>query len=265
LIKKTNATNSDLLLRRIIFETHKYCNGDSLKYFVSIFLKRVANFILRKVSKYLQINFINKNFFEVKSKLTNSQNYYSLSGQDLFVNYLINNIHSKNYYVEIGAGWPIKINNTYLLEYKYNWVGISIDFDRKMVDNFNSIRKNECLFSDATKINYTDLFISKKMPYEIDYLSLDIDPAYQTLLVLALMPFNKYKFKVLTFEHDSYRNGNLIKIVSRLFLKNNGYFCAYKNVKANGFGKYEDWWIHPEFISQRNARDVAIKIKNLTN
>jgi hypothetical protein len=264
-MNKTHPINSDLLLRSIIFETHKHGMEDSLKYFISAFFKRVANFLVRNLSKYLRSFFIDKNLLKVRPKLTTSQNSYSLSGQDLFVNYLIDSIHSKNYYVEIGAGWPVKINNTYLLEHKYKWLGISIDFDQKMVDNFNEIRVNECLYSDATKINYTDLFISKKMPSEIDYLSLDIDPAYQTLLVLALIPFKNYKFKVLTFEHDSYRHGSLIKIVSRLFLKSNGYFCAYKDVKAPGFGKYEDWWIHPEYISQINAKKVALKIKNRMN
>jgi hypothetical protein len=264
-MNKTNATNSDHLLRSIVFKTHKYGSEDSLKYFISVFFKRLANFLVRNLSKYLRNIFIYQNFLKVRPKLTTRQDYYSLSGQDLFVNYLIDNINSKNYYVEIGAGWPTKINNTYLLEYKYKWLGISIDFDQKMVDNFNKIRGNECLYADATKINYTDLFFSKKMPCEIDYLSLDIDPAYQTLLVLVLMPFKNYKFKVITFEHDSYRHGNLIKIVSRLFLKSNGYFCAYKDVKATGFGKYEDWWIHPEYISQINARKAALKIKNLTN
>ena len=150
----------------------------------------------------------------------------------------------------------------------YVGLPLAVEFGKKYKTvgfDINEIRVNECLYSDATKINYTDLFISKKMPSEIDYLSLDIDPAYQTLLVLALIPFKNYKFKVLTFEHDSYRHGNLIKIVSRLFLKSNGYFCAYKDVKAPGFGKYEDWWIHPEYISQINAKKVALKIKNRMN
>ena len=265
LLVKTYSSNSDRLIRNIVLKTYQYGDGNSLKYTISVFSKRVANVVLRKISKYFRINLHNKDFSTVKPKSSTSQDYYSLSGQDLFVNYLIGNVSSKSYYVEIGAGWPIKINNTYLLEHKNKWLGISVDFDQKMVDSFNDIRKNECLYLDATRVNYTDLFAARKIPNTIDYLSLDIDPAHQTLCVLALMPFETYKFKILTFEHDSYRNGYLIKIVSRLFLRNYGYFCAFKNVKATGFGKYEDWWIHPDYISRRHAREAVIKIKNRIN
>ena len=265
LISKTNSYTSNLLLRRIIFEIHEYGSKDTLKYCLVVFLKRFANYFARKKRIFSQIKSMNKNILKVKQKNMVYEERYSLSGQDLFVKYLIDNNSSKNYYVEVGAGWPIKINNTYLLEHKHKWHGLSIDFDQKMVDDFNRIRKNRCLFLDATKIDYADLFISSLIPNEIDYLSLDIDPAYQTLLVLALMPFETHKFKIITFEHDSYRNGSLIRIVSRLFLRSYGYLCVYKNVNAIGFGNYEDWWIHPEYISQISARDAVLRVKNLIN
>jgi len=265
LIVKTYSSNSEWLIRSIVLKIYQYGDKQSLKYTISVFSRRVANFVLRKISKYLRITVLNKHSSTVKPKSFTGQNYYSLSGQDLFVNYLIGNVSSTNYYVEIGAGWPIKINNTYLLEHKYKWLGISVDFDTKMVDSFNDMRKNECLYLDATKVNYNDLFSARKIPNTIEYLSLDIDPAHQTLRVLALMPFETHKFKILTFEHDSYRNGHLIKIVSRLFLRNYGYFCAYKNVKATGFGKYEDWWVHPDYISRKHAREAVIKVKNRIN
>lgn len=265
LISKTNSYSSNLLLRRIIVEIYEYGNKDTLKYCLVVFLKRIANYFARKIKISLQIKSTNINILKVKQKNTVYEEHYSLSGQDLFVSYLIDNNSLKNHYVEVGAGWPIKINNTYLLEHTHKWHGLSIDFDQKMVEDFNKVRKNECLFMDATKIDYTELFISSLIPNEIDYLSLDIDPAYQTLLVLALMPFETYKFKIITFEHDSYRNGSLIKVVARLLLRKYGYLCVYKNVNAIGFGNYEDWWIHPEYISEISARDAVRRVKNLIN
>ncbi len=251
------------MLEKIIADVYKYGNSETFKYLFLSFYKRLSNFAKRKYRKSHKL--INNNGLEIACERIPERKHYSLSGQDIFVSSLFSNLSKTNYYVEIGAGWPIKINNTYLLEHNFNWKGISIDFDQEMSNTFNKKRINKCLFADATKINYLNLFASEDLPFDLDYLSLDIDPANQTLLVLSLIPFDTYKFKVITFEHDTYRNGSLIKIVSRLLLTKYGYLCVYKDVKAAGFGKYEDWWIHPKYISIQEGIDAAEKARNLKN
>jgi hypothetical protein len=255
-----NNGNSISILRSLITEVCKYGDDHTLKYYCSIFYKRFSNGVKRIFKKYLKI--LNKNtVLKDDEQIQVSKKHYSLSGQDIFVSSLLRSSTAANYYVEVGAGWPIKINNTYLLESVYNWSGISIDFDREMSNNFNETRINKCLFADATKIDYLNLFISENLPLELDYLSLDIDPAYQTLLVLSLIPFETYRFKVITFEHDAYKNGSLIKIASRLLLRHYGYVNVSKNVIAAGFGKYEDWWINPRYISIQEGKSMAKKVR----
>lgn len=255
-----NNGNSISILRSLITEVCKYGDDQTLKYYYSIFYKRFVNGAKRVSKKYFKIVKKN-NVLKDDEQIQVSKEHYSLSGQDIFVSSLIRNSNAANYYVEIGAGWPIKINNTYLLESVYNWNGISIDFDQDMSNNFNKVRINKCLSADATKIDYLNLFISENLPLELDYLSLDIDPAYQTLLVLSLIPFETYRFKVITFEHDAYKNGSLIKIASRLLLRHYGYVSVSKNVIAAGFGKYEDWWINPRYISIQEGKSMAKKVR----
>ena len=255
-----NNGNSIPILRSLITEVCKYGDDHTLKYYYSIFFKRFVNGTKRVSKKYFKI--VRKNtVLKDDEQIQVSKEHYSLSGQDIFVSSLIRNSNAANYYVEVGAGWPIKINNTYLLESVYNWNGISIDFDQEMCNNFNKTRINKCLFADATKIDYLNLFISENLPLQLDYLSLDIDPAYQTLLVLSLIPFETYRFKVITFEHDAYKNGSLIKIASRLLLRHYGYVSVSKNVIAAGFGEYEDWWINPRYISIQEGKSMAKKVR----
>ncbi len=54
--------------------------------------------------------------------------YYSQSCQDLFVSGVLNNKENGSY-LELGCSYPVESNNTYLLESKFNWTGISIDID----------------------------------------------------------------------------------------------------------------------------------------
>jgi len=183
-------------------------------------------------------------------------NNFSLSGQDVLIQATQGENNSEKFYLEIGAGWPIKINNTYALEKYHDWKGISIDFDPKMVAEFNKIRANKCIYADATDLNYSKLLSLNGFPPRVGYLSLDIDPAFQTLKVLTLIPFNEFNFSIITFEHDSYRCGSLIKFSSRLLLMTSGYICVKKNVKAKGFGNYEDWWINPSLIDPTSVRKI---------
>lgn len=173
---------------------------------------------------------------------------YSQACQDLFV---IEMLSKKNngFYFEIGASHPFESSNTFLLENKYGWNGISIEVDKETADYFNNNRKNRCDLFDATALNYDAFFKINKMPQQIDYLSLDIEPAENTFKALKLLPFSKYRFSVITYEHESYSAGDIYMSKSRDYLKKNGYELVVANVKSRG-RDFEDWWIDPKVINK---------------
>jgi hypothetical protein len=106
------------------------------------------------------------------------------------------------------------------------------------------------LNDDALKIDYVKEFQEGQFPDSIDYLSLDVDTL--SLDVLKILPFDKYRFKVITIEHDAYLYGDQYREEQRNILTSHGYFllCSNVYVEQPGFeGKecpFEDWWIHPK-------------------
>ena len=126
------------------------------------------------------------------------RNYFSQAGQDLFV---LEMLHNKKYgfYIEIGGADPFESNNTFLLEKDFSWKGISIEFDKSLAARYSSMRNNPCFCHDATTYDYGGVAKLLNFPTQIDYLSVDIDPAENTYLALNKCPFDKYRFSVVTF------------------------------------------------------------------
>lgn len=173
---------------------------------------------------------------------------YSQIGQDLFVLEVLNN-KQNGIFLDIGAGHPTYINNTYLLEKEFGWIGVSIDNDQKNETSWaQSNRSPVFMCRDALEIDYkvflTALFIAKSLAH-VDYLSIDLEPPIRSLEVLRKIPFKDFPFQVITFEHDSYRrdpghdNTRTYTIrESRKILCFHGYRLVFSNSQ-------EDWWIHP--------------------
>jgi hypothetical protein len=175
----------------------------------------------------------------------------SQAGQESFVLNCLNE-KTNGFYIEIGSNDPFAWNNTYLLETKYGWSGVAFEIQQSLVDSYNNNRKNKCIQADATKFDYLNYFKENNVPQRIDYLQLDIEPASQTLAAMYALPFNEYRFSVITFEHDLYadKNNLLIKSESAEFLKRNGYRLAVENVN-DGIEEriFEDWWIDPVVVN----------------
>lgn len=170
---------------------------------------------------------------------------YSQSGQDIFVSKLLND---KKYgtFLDIGCGKPQTINNTCYLETKLKWTGLSIDIDPNFIDEWKYSRVCPFICHDALTLNYSELMASFYKEKVIDYLTLDIDNLYVT--VLKRIPFNVYQFRVITIEHDYYIHGDLYRKEEREFLNNFGYKLVCSNVKNSG-NIYEDWWVHPDLVT----------------
>ena len=168
---------------------------------------------------------------------------YSQSGQDIFVSQLLKK--ENGIFLDIGAGHPINFNNTYLLETKYGWTGTSIDMNQNFIQQWKNIRSNAFTCSDALTLDYRKLMEENYNSNVIDYLSLDIDNKYVD--VLTSIPFDKYKFRVITIEHDFYIHGDVFRKGEREFLQKHGYYLLCSNVKNTG-NMYEDWWVYPDLV-----------------
>jgi hypothetical protein len=172
--------------------------------------------------------------------------FHSQASQDEFVYTILYDLLGKKdtgYYLEIGAGEPIHINNTYVLEKKCGWKGLSIDISNDLMSRWYAVRRNFLLSKDATQLDYS--FILEGFPRVIDYLSLDIDGYYDT--VLKKVMDSNHIFKIITIEHDAYRYGDIYRSKEREILTALGYDLLCADVSSSGL-TFEDWWIHPDFF-----------------
>ena len=184
---------------------------------------------------------------------------YSQAYQDMFVLAILNGKRNGTY-LEIGAQEPFTINNTALLETQFDWKGTSIEIRQDLCKMFAEQRKNQILCKDATKINYEKLLDEMNVGTDIDYLQVDCEPSKTTFEILTAICFEKYRFAVITYEHDhsvditsSYRDK------SRRFLKSYGYELVVKDVAFNDEYTFEDWWVHPDLVNS----DIVSQMKSV--
>lgn len=191
---------------------------------------------------------------------------YSQIGQDVFVKRILQEKRNGLFF-DIGGGYPIHINNTYLFEKHYNWNGISIDlepiYQQQWVD---SGRTSTFLVEDAIKANYHNLMgnlTRNTNSNRIDYLSVDLEPPINTLLALKQIPFDDFRFSVVTFEHDSYRENPghnegkyYILNESRYILSKYNYGIVFSNMQ-------EDWWVDKTYFGDYEYVDINKKPENV--
>ena len=208
--------------------------------------------IEKKRQKHLK--YYRSRYDNLKIKFNGAKNIeenYSQAYQDIFVLSATDGKKGGKY-LEIGAGDPFFGNNTYLLEKQYGWTGISIEINPELVDKFKSNRSNDIMLGDATKLNYQKILDNLKSGSDFDYLQLDCEPPAKTLEVLLSIPFNKYRFAVITYEHDYYLDmTRSYREKSRNYLESLGYKLIIGNVSMDDSTPFEDWWIHPELIDYK--------------
>lgn len=189
---------------------------------------------------------------------------YSQAFQDMFV---LSALAGKRngYYLEIGSSDPFHVNNTWLLESKFEWSGVSIDFNEKEVEKFKNSRKNLCVCRNARFINYAEFLAGVGAPYDIDYLQLDCEPPKTTYEILLNIPFDQYRFAVITFEHDHFVDASRkYRELSRLYLRSMGYELIVSDVSNDENSPFEDWYIHPELINPQIAQIMRSIEKTVT-
>ena len=190
----------------------------------------------------------------------NIQKSYAQSHQDLFA-LLVGKGKKNGFYLEIGSGDPELHSNTCLLEREFDWKGISIDLAFSPTQRFRAIRDNTCLQTDALNIDYSQLLSEQSAPKVIDYLQIDIDPPQSLSMdVLLKIPFEEYKFKAVTFEHNHYENQG-IRERSREYLKSKNYKLVVSDISFYEDKSYEDWYVHASVPFSINNMDLSSEPK----
>lgn len=193
--------------------------------------------------------------------------YYGQAEQDKFVLKILK--EKKNgYFLEIGSNHPININNSYILETKYDWKGIMIEYDKTFLQLYKEHRPNSIhIINDATEVDYKNILEINKMPQTMDYLQIDLEAnngsTIKTLKKLDNEIFDNYKFATITFEHDIYHtNYANTRIESRNIFKKRGYICVFEDINNGGINPYEDWYVHPDLVDMNYVHHLIKINKN---
>jgi tetratricopeptide (TPR) repeat protein len=175
---------------------------------------------------------------------------YSQAYQDMFILAALNGKRNGTY-LEIGSAGPFHGNNTALLEMLFGWRGIGIENNPKFIEEYTKWRKNPILLKDATNINYNKILKELAPDGIVDYLQLDCEPPKVTFQILLSIPLHKWKFAVITFEHDHYADvSKSYQYKSRKYLESMGYELVVSDISGDGISNFEDWWVHPELVAR---------------
>ncbi len=188
--------------------------------------------------------------------------------QDLFVNKILQK--NQGFFLDIGAGTggltgrPVEFySNTYFFERYRGWKGIAIDYDQNWYDNVKNKRTSTVSCVDLLEVNVNEHLESLNCPEDIDYISLDVDDAQWK--VFNEFDWDKYKFKVLTLEHNLFQSQEIelqshtdehkSKILNeynvyRDVLSSKGYKILWGNIVLDGYGPVEDWWVSEEVYNK---------------
>lgn len=185
--------------------------------------------------------------FEGSDKIESN---FSQACQDLFVLAALNGKRNGTY-LEIGSAHSFHNSNTALLERDFDWIGVGVELKQEFSDMHKTERKNKCINTDALKLDYEKILNENFSSDIIDYLQLDIEPPKNTFEALLLIPFDKYKFRVITYEHDHYVDvAGTYREKSRRYLRNMGYTLIFNDIAPNEGSNFEDWWVKKDLIDE---------------
>lgn len=209
--------------------------------------------------------------------------YNSQIAQDRWVHSVLGD-RRNGYFVELGACDGLYFSNTLFFERNLNWNGICIEpndtYFRQLRENRWCNLSNELAYSVegetvkfanceavsgivddnvgpfTNRVNYvmkTTTTLGKILdrfnaPNIIDYLSLDVEG--QEYTILSTFPFDKYKFRCITVEHNAPHVGPTQQRMIRELLERNGYRFVKGNDDVNnwGHGPIDDFYVHPEMV-----------------
>jgi len=207
----------------------------------------------------------------IKHFLKRKSLHMSQGGQDFWVFGEVFNEMRNGYFIDIGAHDGIYSSNTYILECRYAWNGICVEANpdsfKRLKKNRRAICVNACLDSvegfvdfakrgvmggiiSPDKLNkepdksceviriktqtLNSLLREKNAPHEIDYLSIDIEGAEES--VLGSFSFKEYLFKCITIEHPT-------DTLKKIFMENE--YILIKEIPG-----FDCFYVHRNFFTQ---------------
>ena len=198
-------------------------------------------------------------------------------GQDLFA-LSQTNFKRNGYFVEFGATNGVDLSNSLLLEKNFGWDGIlvepsktwqpSLKMNRKVTIDFSCIWKQSGIELDFNEtdaaqlstidsysnldfhaelresgrkykvqtLSLNDLLEKHSAPRIIDYLSIDTEGS--EFEILEAVDFEKWKFRLITCEHNYTPNRSKIEEL----LYRNGYKRVHTEIS-----KFDDWYVLDEY------------------
>lgn len=180
-------------------------------------------------------------------------------GQESFVLSVLKEKRN-GHYVELGSGDPSNGNNTKLLESDFGWSGVALELSPDLAKAYNDQRSNPCIEANALTFEYEKYFEENSFPGVIDYLQIDIDghDEGRCLLALVALPMLKYRFRVITIEHDlcvNFRREGM-RNAQREILDSLGYRLI---AQLEG----EDWWVDIDLIPLEANTELPLHIGHL--
>ena len=177
--------------------------------------------------------------------------FKSQLGQDKWIVELFKGKRN-GYFIDIGAWDGEDISNTYYLEKELGWTGVCVEPQHDAFINLQNVRtcsSENIVFAEKTgmvffknagtgsgivsglgpdvneipAITITELLTRYKSPAIIDYLSLDTEG--NELEIMRTFPFDRFHFRALTVEHNSYMGSKHVKRRGEMhqLLEINGY------------------------------------------
>lgn len=142
-----------------------------------------------------------------ESKHDNPEEHFSQSTQDSILHHLFQHLgHANKYYVEFGFGYAgTQISDEIMANMGLNtermrrngWRGVLFDADLESA-TFNVVK------AILTPDNIVELFLNAKVPFDLDYLSIDVD-SIDLWLLLAIIDRSSspYRPRVISMEHNA--------------------------------------------------------------
>ncbi len=163
------------------------------------------------------------------------------------------------YFVEIGASDGIKLSNTYLLEYKYNWTGICVE---PIPDKYKLLCQNrkQSHCSDFAVYNESSLELNFDIANNYDLLS-----GISSHIDCHANTVNKNKKQIIVKTitlNDLLDKFNAPNFIDYLSLDTEG--SEYEILKSCDFNKYKFGLIHLEhnYIEPRRTQMKELLLKN---
>jgi hypothetical protein len=170
---------------------------------------------------------------------------HSQAGQDEFVRRVLG--EKPGQFLDIGAGHPIELSNTYALETYLGWSGILIEQDPTAANMHRAQRKSPVMQINALTQDWRTLPIK-----DFDYVSLDVD--YISHKVLLDLLCAGITARVWTIEHNlwNYPNGGSPDWVDLALMQAKGYELIAQNVTSEG-QPFENWYVDPKRVDHASA------------